>query len=103
MPCNTCNKCVIRNGIAYCDCLSCNECHMGGFCPNGKTWWNQLGKPDKQEVILPGQSHGGHGWIPTPKCKCTNCTRDSCARPKHKGGHFSHCGNTCRNGECRHY
>ena len=100
MPCSKCGKCVIRDTIAYCKCKSCNKCHMGSWCPNGKTWLHQLGTLGKQNINVLSQSHGSYGWIPAPKCKCKSYNKDSCE--KTSGGYYSHCGNTCCKGNCNH-
>ena len=76
--------------------------HEGGFCPNGKTWWHQAGKPGIQNKRDPRQSHGGHGWIPKPKCSCATCEKNACENSRHPGKYYSHCGNTCRSGICKH-
>lgn len=101
MPCKKCGNTKIGHGIAYCNCRFCNECHVGGFCPDGKTCWFQKGKPGTQLKRYLNQSHGGHGFIPIPKCACSSCDKDACKK-KHQGGHFSHCGNTCRHQRCGH-
>ena len=50
--------------VRYCDCGKCNHCHIGGFCPNGQTWYHQKGTPGTQKMRDLLQSHGGHGFIP---------------------------------------
>ena len=80
MPCE-CGKTIIKDCSAYCNCDMCNMCHEGGFCPNGKTWWHQKGKAGIQQKRELNQSHGGHGWYPTPECKCTKCIFNACKRP----------------------
>ena len=62
--CHTCGK-RVRDGIRYCDCGHCNECHEGGWCPTGGFWYHKKGTPGKRRRIIPGSSHGGHRWHPT--------------------------------------
>ena len=54
--------------IVFCKCNYCNHCHIGGFCPDHKFWFTSEYNDEERQSILPGQSHGGHGWIP----ECSN-------------------------------
>ena len=66
------NKCGCR--VRYCYCGACNHCHVNGICPSGKFNYSQKidGKPDSRKPFVPGQSHGGHGWVPLcDKCNTT--------------------------------
>ena len=53
---NNCNQ-------QFCVCGYCNHCHIGGFCPDHKYWYQHEGTGERSP-ILPGQSHGGHSWVP---------------------------------------
>ena len=75
MPCK-CGKSVEggkKSGcrVRYCYCGVCNHCHVGGICPGGNFWYSQKieGKPDSRKPFTPGQSHGGHRWVP----ECRKC------------------------------
>ena len=62
--------------VRYCVCGYCNHCHVGGFCPYENFWYLQklIGKNKNQPSrypVLPGQSHGGHCWI--PGCNWIHC------------------------------
>ena len=68
MPCK-CGKTVTSGKacgcrVRYCRCGYCNHCHVGGICPNGRTWYHQKGTPGVQKIRNHQQSHGGHSWIP---------------------------------------
>lgn len=75
MSCPMCAKSVKRKGkaagcrIRYCLCGICNHCHKNGICPNGKHWFTQkkIGNGKGRQhwpKFQPGQSHGGHGFVP---------------------------------------
>lgn len=77
MPCNICHRRKSRsNGhhITYCNCGACNHCHCTGLCPDHKHWYlnikkgRNIGKHRKK--YIPGQSHGGHRWVPDCWCNC---------------------------------
>ena len=65
-----CDGCKIDNiykekcNIVLCKCNYCNHCHIGGFCPDHKYWFTNITSQEERSMILPGQSHGGHNWIP---------------------------------------
>ena len=101
----SCPKCTRKSGskcVASCKCGCCNICHGGYMCPNGKTWWSELGDPTPQAKIIPGQSHGG-GGCPIISCSCVGCFKPRCSKIlDQKLKIFSHCGDTCRNHLCNH-
>jgi len=64
MPCSIsgCNytvitghKCGCRVRYSYC-----------GICPDGQFWYSQIKyhKPYNRKSFIPGQSHGGHNFVP---------------------------------------
>ena len=89
MPCKALG-CVENHINHYCKkCGSKDSDHKSQNCPNCQKChksWDEHAQGD----LCP----------PPPKCACSSCTKNACKRPC--GGHFSHCGNTCRNGKCRH-
>ena len=76
---NNCN-CIKNNTMIYkencniilCKCNYCNHCHIGGFCPDHKYWFENINSNNERKPILPGQSHGGHMWVP----ECNNIYHD---------------------------
>ena len=73
MPCTKCGKRMKTTkgcNIIYCNCKCCNHCHVTGICPDGKYWFENIKNGKHRSKFLPGQSHGGHIWIPC----CNNCS-----------------------------
>jgi len=102
MPCTNCQRCVRKHNIAYCKCGTCHICHIGYICPNGQTWWSERGDPKVQANFSIGQSHGGSGY-PIPSCACKLCYKDRFIKNiNNEVKIFSHCGDTCRFGKCKH-
>ena len=83
MPCPNCGRSVVSGKqvccrVRYCICNRCNHCHRGGICPDGKHWFvqkPQKGKRVHRPKVHPGQSHGGHAWIPGCKSRCHPCKK----------------------------
>jgi hypothetical protein len=76
MPCPLCKSRVanstLKRNIWYCKCGLCNLCHGNGIYLNtenfnskfGDHWYQRNGTKEEVNLMEPGQSHGGHGWIP---------------------------------------
>jgi hypothetical protein len=102
MSCPTCRRVFGRKCVASCKCGDCNLCHGGYWCPNGKTWWSEVGDPESQAKLIPGQSHGG-GGCPIISCSCIGCFKPRISKySNNKFVILSHCGNTCRHNLCKH-
>ena len=72
MPCSRCHRrastthaTATAPSLCYCHCGSCNYCHVGGWCPDNRWWFRDARDHRPRDPVLSGQSHGGHGWIPT--------------------------------------
>lgn len=69
MPCKQCGKKVAcGNNVWYCKCGRCNFCHKGGVNNNAKIigphWFAKANSNEKINPFVPGQSHGGHSFVP---------------------------------------
>jgi len=102
MPCSNCNRCVIKDNIAYCKCGNCNICHIGYVCPNEKTLWSERCNPIVQADFIIGQSNRC-SRTPLPSCSCKLCFKDRFVKIINNEIHlFSHCGDKCRFEKCKH-